>query len=150
MSARSALYRHFDADGRLLYVGIATDPYARADQHRHRSRWHRFSARMEVEWREDRESAERAEAAAIVSEEPVFNRSHARGHGTRAAEYLLDQIERSNPKPEPLSHERISDGSCCPEHKQLDDHVRRALASAPPVSLESRERIARLLSGASA
>lgn len=76
---RTALYRLYDGDGRLLYVGIAKDPEKRLRAHRwgpDRADWRHDIATQSVEWRDTREEAEAAEIAAIRSELPLHNRRH--------------------------------------------------------------------------
>ena len=73
----TALYRHFDADGRLLYVGISLNAIARLTQHRLTAHWFRSIARIEIEWHESRELAEAAEREAIKQERPAHNVVHA-------------------------------------------------------------------------
>jgi hypothetical protein len=67
------LYRHWDADGRLLYVGIAERPTARERQHETSSPWMTFQVEMTVEPFGSRADAEAAEAEAIRTEQPLFN-----------------------------------------------------------------------------
>jgi hypothetical protein len=87
---RVALYRHFDADGILLYVGISRDPGVRRRTHHRRSAWTEFAARETVEWLPDRETAERAEREAIVAERPLFNGAHSTPEAIRSGvEYLI-------------------------------------------------------------
>lgn len=74
---RTALYRHYDADAVLLYVGIANDPALRFKAHAHQSVWTQFAARHEGEWFASREEAEAAERVAIREESPLFNKAHA-------------------------------------------------------------------------
>lgn len=74
----TALYRHFAADGSLLYVGISLSPLARLSQHRDSSPWYGEIARVEVEWHPNREAALAAEKAAIQAEGPRHNVIHAR------------------------------------------------------------------------
>lgn len=76
---RVALYRHFDASGHLLYVGITRDTMRRLCQHEDRSRWMHRVARIEVEWFDDRSSALGAESRAIVDEHPMFNLRRPQG-----------------------------------------------------------------------
>lgn len=73
----TALYRHFDAAGRLLYVGISLNAVARLSQHRQCSAWFREIARVEIEWHPSREAACEAEVQAIRSEQPLHNVAHA-------------------------------------------------------------------------
>lgn len=73
-AGRTALYRHYAADGALLYIGISHDPEVRWEQHY----WWKQgdSARQTVEWFELRHEALAAEAAAIAAEKPKYNRHH--------------------------------------------------------------------------
>ncbi|REF00360.1 hypothetical protein DFJ69_5892 [Thermomonospora umbrina] len=89
--SRAALYRYFDADEVLLYVGITGDLMRRERSHVKRSSWMEFMARSTVERFSSREEAEAAEVAAIGSELPLFN---ARHNGTpdarqRLVKYLI-------------------------------------------------------------
>lgn len=70
---KTALYRLFDADGQLLYIGITYHPSARFTEHRGTQKWWPKVARKEVEWHENRGSATRAERSAIRSESPKWN-----------------------------------------------------------------------------
>lgn len=79
---RTALYRFFDAEGRLLYVGIAVDFEVRREQHQKKAKWWPDQVRYEVEWLPDRASALAAELRAIQTEGPLHN---VRGTG-RAGE----------------------------------------------------------------
>ena len=74
---RTALYRHFDVEGRLLYVGISLNAVARLAQHRETAHWFGQIARIEVEWHESRMLAEAAERKAIKAERPAHNLAHA-------------------------------------------------------------------------
>jgi transcriptional regulator with XRE-family HTH domain len=74
----TTLYRHFDAAGRLLYVGVALGPVARLQQHASQSSWVRDIARMTIERFPTRTAAEQAERDAIRVEQPVHNVAHAR------------------------------------------------------------------------
>lgn len=76
---RTALYRHFDRDGALLYVGISLNSIQRTMQHRQGARWFEQIARIAIEWLPTREAAEAAERAAIKAERPKFNVVHAAG-----------------------------------------------------------------------
>jgi hypothetical protein len=70
---RTALYRHYDAEGNLLYVGISLSPISRTSQHAQTAEWFNDVARIDIEWHGDRKSAVDAERAAIRSEDPAFN-----------------------------------------------------------------------------
>lgn len=74
---RTALYRHFDEAGVLLYVGITDDLVSRGKSHARDSRWVEFATRCEAVWFDSREEAEHEERRAIQVEDPVFNFAHA-------------------------------------------------------------------------
>jgi hypothetical protein len=67
-----SLYRHFDQDGALLYVGISLNAVSCLSAHR-RSPWSNRIARIEVESHPTREAALAAELAAIRNEKPLHN-----------------------------------------------------------------------------
>jgi len=69
----TSLYRHFDGDGCLLYVGISLSAVARLAEHRRESHWYSQIARVEIENFEDREDALEAEAEAIRNEKTLYN-----------------------------------------------------------------------------
>lgn len=67
------LYRHFDAQGRLLYVGISLSTVARLTQHRNSSDWYSQISRVEIQKFDTRAEAEGAEWEAIQKEKPIHN-----------------------------------------------------------------------------
>lgn len=67
------LYRHFDAHGSLLYVGISLSALTRLGQHRANSHWFSQICTIQVEHFPDFESARTAELNAIRSETPLYN-----------------------------------------------------------------------------
>lgn len=74
---RTALYRHFDGDGGLLYIGISKDPEGRWMAHRgNREPWIHLATRRTDEWFDSRHAALAAEARAIRAERPRFNGKH--------------------------------------------------------------------------
>lgn len=76
MTDATSLYRHFGADGSLLYVGISLSWPARTKAHVRQSRWFEEVARVEIERFPSRDEALRAEREAIKSEGPRFNVVH--------------------------------------------------------------------------
>jgi hypothetical protein len=74
---RTALYRHYDHAGVLLYVGISNDLVARGKNHVRRSEWAGLVARTEAVWYLSRAEAEYEERRAIQIEVPTFNVAHA-------------------------------------------------------------------------
>jgi excinuclease UvrABC nuclease subunit len=67
------LYRHFDKDGNLLYVGVSLNAIERTISHRDKSHWYQDIARIEIEWLHSRSAAYYAEKKAIQSEHPRYN-----------------------------------------------------------------------------
>lgn len=69
----TALYRHYDADGTLLYVGIAISPIARLCEHRVASAWYDEIATVKIRRYPTRDLALAAELEAIRGEKPLHN-----------------------------------------------------------------------------
>ena len=67
------LYRHFDSENKLLYVGISLSTFARLSQHKDHSEWFKKIARVSIEHFETRQDAMAAEKKAIKNEDPMFN-----------------------------------------------------------------------------
>lgn len=67
------LYRHFDASGRLLYVGVSLSAIGRLRQHRRESHWSSEVATVMIEKFPTRADALRAERNAIIRENPKHN-----------------------------------------------------------------------------
>lgn len=79
MPEPTALYRFFDRDGQLLYVGITKDPKTRWDYHRLHaaSTWWPSIASKQVQWFPERSAAAAAELRAIRTEAPLWNSAGA-------------------------------------------------------------------------
>jgi predicted GIY-YIG superfamily endonuclease len=73
----TSLYRLFDADGSLLYVGISYDPWRRIREHMDKTWWSQV-AQARIEKLPSRGHAIDAEARAIRSEHPRWNVAGAR------------------------------------------------------------------------
>lgn len=69
----TALYRLFDKDGGLLYVGITVDVEQRMTAHRSEKTWWPDVATKRIEWFPNRPAALRAELVAIGAEQPRHN-----------------------------------------------------------------------------
>lgn len=74
-TGRTALYRLFDADRRLLYVGIAATPLTRWQAHASDKHWWDDVDVKEIEWCATCAEAEAAEVQAIATEKPLWNKS---------------------------------------------------------------------------
>jgi predicted GIY-YIG superfamily endonuclease len=72
---KQTLYRFYDANDDLLYVGISNTWYQRFHQHERTSGWFSRVAHATFESYESREAVEAAELIAIKSENPQFNKA---------------------------------------------------------------------------
>lgn len=68
---KTALYRHFDAEGALMYIGITADPERRLSEHVKAGKWPIASVR--VEWVRSAIDATTFERRAILEENPKHN-----------------------------------------------------------------------------
>ncbi len=67
------LYRYFDAEGVLLYVGVSLNAINRLGQHKNNAHWFGDIARVDIEQFETRKNALDAEKKAIIKENPLHN-----------------------------------------------------------------------------
>jgi excinuclease UvrABC nuclease subunit len=70
------LYRHFDKDGNLLYVGISMSVLNRIVQHERNSKWFPNLGHITIQEFGSRSLAEKAERIAIKTEKPPYNIVH--------------------------------------------------------------------------
>lgn len=70
-----SLYRFFDKDNKLLYVGISSNWQQRLKQHYKDSDFHDESSYITLEHYETREAVEQAERIAIETEMPKYNKA---------------------------------------------------------------------------
>lgn len=89
------LYRWFDAEGCLLYIGISFNAYSRASQHfkNQDASWTDSAVRMEVERFETREEVAKAERLAIQNEKPRYNIQY------QAVSTAVPRKKTSSPRP---------------------------------------------------
>jgi len=89
----TTLYRYYDDQDRLLYVGITDNLFTRTASHIEASSWMDFAARSTIERYPTRKEAERVEREAIKAEEPLFNSLHNATPEAqkRLVEYLIEQ-----------------------------------------------------------
>lgn len=71
------LYRHYDGDGRLLYVGISFSALHRLSKHKAIAAWFWSIAKVEITGYATPEEAMLAERIAIRLEKPLHNVVHA-------------------------------------------------------------------------
>ena len=75
---KCAVYRFFNKDGQLLYVGMSVHPFDRFEGHLRRLAIFEV-ALMTISWFDDKEHACDAELLAIKMENPLWNISNWRG-----------------------------------------------------------------------
>jgi len=73
IESAAQVYRHFNQDGELLYVGAAMNGFQRLLVHRDKSFWFREIAVVTIQHFATREEALEAENLAIASENPRYN-----------------------------------------------------------------------------
>jgi hypothetical protein len=90
---REALYRWYDIDRRLIYVGITSDLHVRQSSHVRKSSWTQFASISVVQRYPTRGYSEWAERRAICDEQPLFNHQHndTSEARQRLVEYLIEQ-----------------------------------------------------------
>jgi hypothetical protein len=77
MKKRCALYRHFDARGRLLYVGISLNALSRLAEHSVNAKWYPNIVSVTLDHYPTVMEARAAERFAIVHEMPLHNVCHS-------------------------------------------------------------------------
>lgn len=74
--AQQALYRFWNSENQLLYVGISKTFYDRMNSHANHSAWVTQAVRTTIEWYDSRKEVEAAEKVAIQTEGPIYNKLH--------------------------------------------------------------------------
>jgi len=67
------LYRHFDAEDKLLYVGVSKSAIVRLGQHEEHAHWYERITKVTIERHPSRAAALEAERIAIHIENPLCN-----------------------------------------------------------------------------
>jgi excinuclease UvrABC nuclease subunit len=105
---KPAVYRMFDADGALLYVGRSIDALQRLSSHRKVKAWWTDVATVTVTHYDDELEACRDELAAISSEQPKYNAQCRELLTCRDAQYRAAAAERRLEKRRALSGGRAA------------------------------------------
>lgn len=92
---KTSLYRHFDTNGQLLYVGISKGVMARISGHQRDSGWFWDIATITLQTFSTREEALYAEAVAIRDENPKYNKARP----VPVAPGLREEIEQPEESP---------------------------------------------------
>lgn len=70
------LYRAFDRNNRLLYVGISGKWSERLHQHERESKWMERTDYVKIERFDTRDEVAEAEKRAVVDEKPIYNKQY--------------------------------------------------------------------------
>ena len=89
------LYRHFDIDDTLLYIGVSLNTMLRLSQHKTASGWFNDVTKVTIETLSSRKKALEAETIAIQSEGPIWNIQKTQ---PKVMEHLEDELNRSPPE----------------------------------------------------
>ena len=73
------LYRHFDANNNLLYIGVSSRISQRIKEHSIHSSWWKNVSKITLEHFETRKEVLEAERNAIIAEQPKHNIKHKNG-----------------------------------------------------------------------
>lgn len=87
----TSLYKYYDCDGILLYVGITSRGSARNGEHNKSKSWWQFVDRQTVEHHRSRASAEQRETTLIRKYAPPFNKQQNPDHKAARDAYFLRQ-----------------------------------------------------------
>lgn len=68
------LYRHFDSNNVLLYVGVSVSAVHRLTQHKRTAHWFNDLSRVDIEQFSSRKAVLAAEKKAVVNEKPKYNK----------------------------------------------------------------------------
>jgi predicted GIY-YIG superfamily endonuclease len=97
-AGRTELYRHFDKDDRLLYVGISLSTAHRLAEHRCVSGWSSKVVKITIERFPTRKAALEAERNAIQAEAPIHNVT-GKKRGLRVSPSPTLHLTASDPDP---------------------------------------------------
>jgi hypothetical protein len=117
---QTALYRHWDKDDRLMYVGISLSVFKRLSDHQRTSDWASRIVRVTIEQFPTREDALDAERTAIQFEHPECNVVH---NGAVRRGLQLNSVKparRMIEEPYLVAADRITDGQEVAEYSAYD------------------------------
>lgn len=89
------VYRHFNCEGDLLYVGMTSNVCARNLQHKNISHWFSQVSKITLDWFSEKKEAKDAEASAICSENPKYNKNLKHGVNKKVCIVSLNDHQHS-------------------------------------------------------
>ena len=95
----TTLYRHFDSNDNLLYIGISLNEFNRFKQHMVNSDWSNDAAYTTYERFNTREEALKVERDSIINEKPLYNKvyntikTYLISYYTLDNDYMEDEVE---------------------------------------------------------
>ena len=120
---RCALYRFFDGQDVLLYIGISLNPHHRWRHHRLKQPWWHEVSKITIQTFDTREAAAAAEFAAIRNERPRHNRAL-----NRAA--FLDELIAGKADHTPLGRQEARAAGRILIRRLTDERRHRGLSQA--------------------
>lgn len=95
-STATSVYRYYDENGVLLYVGITSRGIARNSEHNTSKDWWKYVTAQEVEHYTTRRGAMARERELITSRRPPFNKQHNPDAGPLREAYLKMRAMKSS------------------------------------------------------
>lgn len=129
------LYRVFDHEGALLYVGQTLAPVHRFATHQRQKNWWRDVATIALQHFQDLDAVSEAEREAIRGENPVHNILHSRRSSPPAGQTDLTVVDDGqcspliHPRLEPTIRVRL-DAYCQRERRSITNAVNKLLDDA--------------------
>jgi len=92
LQTKYTVYRLYDADGNLLYVGTTNNLERRMASHRHDKQWWSDVADVETETVASATEAAEAERNQIHTLEPLHNAKHSGSYAEKRARYMSSSL----------------------------------------------------------
>lgn len=108
--ADHCVYRHFDGDGRLLYVGMSRNALVRTAGHANAADWYGRIATITIERFESRMAASEAEVIAIMVEYPEFSNPTKSGASPRKDGEMRGRKNSMTPDRVTAAEQMMADG----------------------------------------
>jgi predicted GIY-YIG superfamily endonuclease len=105
------LYRFYDAEGALLYIGSTKSIAERVKQHKHKAPFFGDIHRTDVTVYETLAAARGAEILAIGEERPLHNKQNNGNHSDYVLPEWVDKLLAARERPEDQPVERIANWS---------------------------------------